>query len=149
MPESYLQQLQKERKARLKRFSDASVEKPPPPKQVVTNPTIEEENPTESIEQVLTRLEGNFKTIFKEVCRYYNISMLDVMSSRRTLKIAMARHVVAYIASQHTNLSLSQIALRLGRDRSTVSHAISRVKELMHTDRLPADIATIKQRLGI
>lgn len=149
MPESYLQQLQRARKARLKRIAEASIEKPPPPFNTVFTNQDEDKQTPAAAQEVVHRKEVNFREIFKEVCAYYNISMLDAISSRRTMKIALARHVIAYIASQHTALSLSQIASRLDKDRTTIAHSIARVKELMHTDRVPGDIQAIKARLGI
>jgi len=75
--------------------------------------------------------------------------MLDIISARRGVKIVCARHVIAYIASQHTSLSIPQIASRLGgRDRSTIVSSIERVKELAK-GKLGADITAIKRSLNL
>jgi chromosomal replication initiation ATPase DnaA len=139
MTETYLEKLQKAHKARIKRIAKASVE--PPPSRPAT--------PEEKTEEILNRGSVSFQHIFKTICRYYNVSMLDIISARRSMRIALARHVIAYIASQHTTLSLPHIASRLGRDRSTIVHAIERIKQLSTVDKIAADIEAIKGKLGI
>lgn len=135
MTETYLQKLQREHRERRTRLN--------PPKKIDANP---EEAETEA---VVTRALADFKEIFKEVCRLYNVSMLDVISERRTIKIVTARHVTAYIASQHTTLSLGAIASRLARDKSTIAHALQRMEALAKTEKMSADLIKLKERLGL
>lgn len=133
MAETYLQKLQREALARKAKFF--------PPKKLDTKPKAPEE--------VVFRAKADFKDIFKEVCQFYGVSMLDVISQRRTIKIVTARHVTAYIASQHTTLSVGAIASRLARDKSTIAHALDRMEILSKTEKVSEDLSVIKQRLGL
>lgn len=142
MTETYLQKLQREHKERRARLS-------PPPKpdnKVCQKP---EEGTPEELEAIVTRSELSFKTIFKEVCKYYGVSMLDVISPRRNMKIVMARHIVAYIALQHTKLSTGQVASLLARDHSTIVYARQRMETLMENETVKSVVLEIKRRLGL
>lgn len=145
MTETYLQKLQREHKERRGRIASAAKSVPQedhsPPKPI----QIEEEDDDFLIDPKSI----TFKHIFRKVCKYYRVSMLDIISARRGVKIVCARHVIAYIASQHTSLSIPQIASRLGgRDRSTIVSSIERVKELAK-GKLGADIMAIKRSLNL
>ena len=141
MTESYLQKLVRERKERLKRIAEKSIKRnDKPPEKTL----IEKE-----IDAIVFRKETVFDQIFREVCRFYKIPMIDLMSNKRTFKIALARHVVAFIATQHTKLTLGQIAARLARDKSTIIHAIQRMETLMETPQIAQDVQIIKQRIGL
>jgi chromosomal replication initiation ATPase DnaA len=136
MGETYLQKLQREHKERRVRISSAA-------KPLSENPVEEEE------EIVLNRGRADFKDIFKEVCKYYGVSMLDVISARRDIKTVTARHVTAHIASQHTLLSTRAIASRLARDASTITHALDRMERLSKTEKVASDLAKLKEKLGL
>lgn len=150
MTETYLQKLQKERVARLSRIAKASIEQviipPPVPTEIDTK---QEEELERELEQVIHRKEVEFKDIFKAVCRHYGVSMLDIISARRHGRIVLARHVIAHIAFQHTKCSIRIIASRLARDSSTIVYALERMKTLVQTDAIAADIAKIKKALGL
>jgi chromosomal replication initiation ATPase DnaA len=142
MTETYLQKLQREHKERRARFAQAAKKEPIP--EPIPAPSFEEDQ-----DFILDPKNITFRDIFRKVCKYYKVSMLDIISARRSLKIVLARHVIAYIASQHTELSISQIASRLGgRDKSTIMHSILRVKELANS-KLHQDILAIKRSLNL
>lgn len=138
MTETYVERLSRERKERLSRIASAMVIQP------TKIDTKQEEE-----EKIVNRKDVDFKGIFKAVCAYYKVSMLDVISARRSIKIALARHVIAYIASQHTKLSTGMIASRLARDKSTIVYAIERMESLGKTDIISNDISNIKESLGL
>lgn len=94
--------------------------------------------------------EVGFKDIFKEVCRYYNVTMLDVISARRTARIVLARHMIINLALQHTRLNMNSLASRLNRSRWTI--LASRDKVLAVLDKQESfisDTNKLKQRLGL
>ncbi len=53
----------------------------------------------------------------------------ELLSSRRTPRVARARQLAMYVAREMTELSLAQIAREFDRDHSTVLHAIRSVSQ--------------------
>ncbi len=70
------------------------------------------------------------KIIF-EVARTYNVSEEDILSSRKTAKLVLARQVSMYIARLTTDLSLKAIGEHFGRDHSTVLYNVNRIEEYL------------------
>jgi chromosomal replication initiator protein len=74
--------------------------------------------------------------IQKQVARYYNIRLSDLLSKRRTRSLARPRQVAMYLSKELTDKSLPEIGDEFaGRDHTTVLYAHKKVKELM--DELP------------
>lgn len=69
--------------------------------------------------------------IIAEVAKSYNISESDIISNRKTAKLALARQVAMYIARQTTELSYKAIGEKFGRDHTTVLYNCSRVEEFL------------------
>ncbi|MBO7520288.1 MAG: chromosomal replication initiator protein DnaA [Clostridia bacterium] len=69
--------------------------------------------------------------IIAEVAKSYNISEADIISNRKTAKLALARQVAMYIARQTTELSYKAIGEKFGRDHTTVLYNCSRVEEFL------------------
>ncbi|MBR5923592.1 MAG: chromosomal replication initiator protein DnaA [Clostridia bacterium] len=69
--------------------------------------------------------------IIEEVARSYNISESDIISNRKTAKLALARQVAMYIARQTTDLSYKAIGEKFGRDHTTVLYNCNRVEEFL------------------
>lgn len=83
--------------------------------------------------QQSTRLTIPF--IQKTAAEYYQLTIEDFKSKRRTQNIALPRQVAMYLARELTDSSLPKIGEEFGgRDHSTVIHACDRIKELMGTD---------------
>lgn len=62
------------------------------------------------------------------VCRQYNISCADMISSRQTLDIVWPRQIAMYLAKTLTRRSLPEIGRYFGgRDHTTVLHAVNKV----------------------
>jgi chromosomal replication initiator protein len=86
----------------------------------------------------LNKIETNItvEDIQKTVVSYYNISMHDFMSSRRSRSVARPRQVAMYLSKKMTTKSLPDIGRRFsGRDHTTVIHAIKKIEELMIQDK--------------
>ena len=65
-----------------------------------------------------------------ETSRYYEVSVDDLKSKKRTAKIANARQRGMYVLTQITDLSLENIGKEFGdKDHSTVHHSIKVVEE--------------------
>lgn len=64
------------------------------------------------------------------VANYYNISIEEIESKKKTKNIAYPRQVAMYIARKLTDLSLPKIGDEFGgRDHSTVLHAYNKIEE--------------------
>jgi chromosomal replication initiator protein len=65
--------------------------------------------------------------IQEAVCSVLGVSREDLLSSKRTARVARARQLAMYLTRDLTSLSLAQIARQYKRDHSTVLHAIRTV----------------------
>lgn len=69
--------------------------------------------------------------IVEEVARSYRVSENDILSTRRTAQIALARQVAMYIARETTELSYQSIGESFGKDHSTVLYNVEKVEKLI------------------
>lgn len=69
--------------------------------------------------------------IIAEVAKSYNLSENDIVSNRKTAKLALARQVAMYIARQTTELSYKSIGEKFGRDHTTVLYNCNRVEDFL------------------
>lgn len=69
--------------------------------------------------------------IIAEVSKSYGLSENDIISNRKTAKLALARQVAMYIARQTTELSYKAIGEKFGRDHTTVLYNCNRVEEFL------------------
>ena len=69
--------------------------------------------------------------IIAEVAKTYNVSEDDILSSRKTASLVLARQVSMYIARETTDLSYKAIGEKFGRDHSTVLHNCSKIEEFL------------------
>ena len=81
--------------------------------------------------------------------KYFDLSMEDLKSKRRSRNIARPRQVAMYLAKTMTSHSLPQIGRAIGgRDHTTVMHAVGTIEKLCETDsKLENDIRQVKQSL--
>jgi chromosomal replication initiator protein len=88
-------------------------------------------------------------TINEIVAEHYHLEVADLIGSRRTKEISLARQVAMYLARELTELSLNVIGNRFGgRDHTTVMHAIDKIKTQLSRDtQLAADLNKFMQRL--
>jgi chromosomal replication initiator protein len=69
------------------------------------------------------------------VARHYDISVIDLLSHRRTARIVAPRQVAMYLAKRLTLKSLPEIGRRFnGRDHTTVLHAVRKIEGLLQHD---------------
>ena len=89
--------------------------------------------------------------IVAAVACHYDKRTIDILSKRRTQDIVRPRQVAMYLACRLTQQSLPAIGRLLGgRDHTTVLHGRRKIeKALAYDERLPGDIASIKQLLGV
>ncbi|NLW55973.1 MAG: chromosomal replication initiator protein DnaA [Firmicutes bacterium] len=69
------------------------------------------------------------------VAEYYQLTIDDLKSKRRTQNISFPRQIAMYLCRELTDASLPKIGEEFGgRDHSTVIHACDRIKEAMTKD---------------
>ena len=76
----------------------------------------------------------NFDVILDEVSKHYNISINDILSTKKNKEIATARQIVMYLCNKLTEDTKSNIGNKMGRDHATVIHNINKVKEKIEND---------------
>jgi chromosomal replication initiator protein len=73
--------------------------------------------------------------VVEVVADYFDFTVDQLKSKRRTQDLARARQVAMHLARELTGASLNQIGRALGgRDHSTVSHACQTIKDLIEKD---------------
>jgi len=78
----------------------------------------------------------SIQTIIKEVSKYFSIPINDILSAKRNKFISHARQLAMYLSRELTSSSLPRIGKSIGdRDHSTVIYAISKIADLIKTDR--------------
>ena len=69
------------------------------------------------------------------VSNYFNISLTDMLSQRRSRPLARPRQVAMYLSKKMTTRSLPEIGRRFAnRDHTTVIHAVKTITKLSESD---------------
>ena len=87
--------------------------------------------------------------IQKKVAEYYNITVNDLKSKKRTSNINYPRQIAMYMCRMLTEESLIKIGLEFGgRDHATVIHAVEKIsKDIKDNKKLKEIISNIKDML--
>ncbi len=87
--------------------------------------------------------------IQKAVAAYFDITVDDLHSKRRTKTVVRPRHIAMYLAKTLTTRSLPDIGRRFGgRDHSTVIHAVNKIADQLPSDGvLSDDVEALRRRL--
>lgn len=89
-----------------------------------------------------------FELIVETVSDYYNINSDSIYGKSRKREISDARQVVMYLAKEMTQLSSTNIGMRLSRDHATVLHSCRMVKERVSIEKkLQEDIENLTNAL--
>ena len=76
-----------------------------------------------------------FELIAETVCSHYNIDVDSLYGKSRKREISDARQVVMYLAKKLTQLSSTNIGLRLSRNHATVLHACKNIEERLSVEK--------------
>ena len=76
-----------------------------------------------------------FELITETVCSHYNIDVDLLYGKSRKREISDARQVVMYLAKKLTQLSSTNIGLRLSRNHATVLHACKNIEERLSVEK--------------
>lgn len=90
-------------------------------------------------------------SVIRDTSAYYGVSVMDVLSHRRTADVMRPRQIAMYLAKTLTLRSLPEIGRRFGgRDHTTVLHAVRKIEALIEAGDagVIADVAAIKVRIG-
>ncbi len=89
------------------------------------------------------------KRVLEATATYYQLSLDDLLSKRRTQKIARARQIAMYLAREETQASLPQIGEALGgRNHSTILYGYKKIAQKLPGDAaLQQDLAAIREQL--
>ena len=80
-------------------------------------------------------INNSIGSIQNAVAEYFKISVDDLKSKRRTNTVVKPRHIAMYLCRVETDENLQKIGLEFGgRDHSTVSTAIDKIKEELETN---------------
>jgi len=87
--------------------------------------------------------------IIGEVCRQYKLSRAEIVSARRTARVAIPRQLAMYLCRHHTDVALHRIGAELGgRDHSTVLHALGAIERRLAKDAaLRETVSAVRARL--
>ena len=84
------------------------------------------------------------QTIQRVVARHYGVSVIDLVSARRTQPLAFVRQIAIYLVRELTALSMPSIGRLFGdRDHTTILHAVRKVQARRERD--PALAATLQK----
>jgi len=88
--------------------------------------------------------------IVGEVCLTFKVTRAELMSARRTARLAVPRQVAMYLCRRLTDVPLRTIGSGLGgRDHSTVVHALEVVERKLRADAaLRETVAAVEARLS-
>lgn len=76
----------------------------------------------------------NIDIIMDEVSKHYNVSINDILSTKRNKDIAVPRQIIMYLCDKLTEDTKSNIGSKLNRDHSTVISGINKVREMIEND---------------
>lgn len=88
-------------------------------------------------------------TIMRKICDYYDVTMTDIISARRSRSIARPRQVAMFLCKTLTTKSLPEIGRSFGkRDHTTVIHAIKKIQDLCESDhKIAQDLERLRRDL--
>ena len=91
------------------------------------------------------------KLIMQVVCKFFNIKVQDMTSTKRSNSVAFPRQIAMYLCREIANMSFPSIGKDFGgRDHSTVLHAYSKIKNEYENNTETKDlIDDIKKSLSI
>ena len=93
------------------------------------------------IQQTLSELffirakQPEFQDIKNAVLNYFTtITEKQLLSTERSKEIALARHILMYLASEYCNIGYEKIAILLNRERTTIYNGIEKIQKLLKTN---------------
>ena len=96
----------------------------------------------------VTRHQLTFEMIAEKVADFYNLETDQLFGKSRKREISDARQLLMFFAKTKTQLSSTNIGLRLARNHATVLHACKQVEQRMGIERkFREEVAAIEKQL--
>lgn len=97
----------------------------------------------------LENFRPSIRTIQRVVARHYGLTLVDLISDRRTARLVRPRQIAMYLAKTLTLRSLPEIGRRFGgRDHTTILHGVLKIEALINVDGdFAEEIETIKRKI--
>ncbi len=119
----------------------------------LTGKKINIENSTNLLSDLITARDKNISidSIQKKVSSYYNLSLSDMSSSRRSISIARPRQIAMYLCKGLTSYSYPEIGKAFGgKDHTTVIHAVKKIESIIEIDqKLKKQILELKETIFV
>jgi len=87
-----------------------------------------------SQKEVMPRSKVSLERILREVCQYYGIEEKDLVSRGKNRRISEARGIAVWLVLELGVCPLGELGKRTGRDISTLSSAVKRLRSRSKTD---------------
>ncbi len=117
----------------------------------LTGTKINIENSTNLLSDLISAREKSISidSIQKKVSSYYNLSLSDMTSSRRSINIARPRQIAMYLCKGLTSYSYPEIGKAFGgKDHTTVLHAVKKIRSMLESDqKLKTHIYHLKESI--
>jgi chromosomal replication initiator protein len=93
--------------------------------------------------------QGSLRHVIAEVCEHFKVTHAELVSGRRTARLALPRQLAMYLCRRHTDVPLSRIGAELGgRDHSTIAHGLAAIERRLREDaELRRTVAALQARL--
>lgn len=87
--------------------------------------------------------------IIREIHKYFQIPIEDILGKKRTKEIVTPRQVTMYLLRHEANLSYPEIGRVMGgKDHSTIMHGCSKVESDISTNqKMKEDLSSIKEKI--
>lgn len=86
--------------------------------------------------------------VISAICKYYTVKKGDLLGKSRAQVVALPRQILMYFLRTELNLPLQEVGNIIGRDHTTVMHAVDKVSLLASSDvNIRQDILGIKNKL--
>jgi chromosomal replication initiator protein len=83
----------------------------------------------------LKTIDADWTDAMRVCCQAYDVTPDLVISSLRTQSVVYARHMFSFLCRKHLKMTFSSIGYILGRDHSSVMHAINVFDNLVTHDK--------------
>jgi len=117
----------------------------------LTNAKLTLEKATEILKDIISKKKVSVTPdlITREVCRYYHISIEDLLGRRRNKEVVVPRQITMYLLRHEGNISFPEIGRELGgKDHSTIMHGCKKIEaDISQNQKVKDDLTYIKERI--